>query len=618
MAEHEDDAVVSLLGMPDDTLSNVLARCCGDTLLALAQTCTRLRRLVDEDVNLWRASCVRSAWKFDWWHPSGDQEARSLPALGWKAAWLRRRALDAPVNRLVVMNQGWVTLVDPSKRNADTSYRHVGSQLVRTLPAFCPFAKRVAYVEAVWMSEATNFQDAPVAIVVAAVKPSRESLVPVLHFVTHATPFYLHWCPDGQHLSFLMPHGQDIALYVVPLSAFSGVSAHGEPLARRTWPQVPAHPVGGGASSSAMAAVSRWRIATGMPLFYSFNPTREHQVVIHSGAASLRVVDYGAQLDGSGSGTATGLPMCMTSLRGWATSLRDVIPTNAPPAMVAQAANVMSQAQFFQAPAYSHHGTHTLSVVVDFSVPDAQLDGSNPFGLLLTCVPTPEPGAPTQPPPRHRCISAWSMRQARGQAGSSNSRFAVSPNGVWLVCTQGAQTLRLIALQAALETDALETACTCTQRVAAEDDIHSCFVDVKAVNIAAFQWSPCSRYLLILTDALPPFGAGQWGRPWRRWNVHCVATGRTWHAPAPVLLTAVMEDTFLPFHEQYFRSEACTLWAPDSSSFCYAALDEQDGTDAAFVQELPSGAAWGSADAPIQAKPPTRVAAGDMALWSPL
>jgi hypothetical protein len=628
MAKHEDDVAVSLLGMPDDALSNVLERCCGDTLLALAQTCTRLRRLVDEDSTLWRATCVRSGWKFTWWHPSDDRDRLGTPsawappgtrapaaastatASCWKAAWLRRRALDAPVNRLMVVNKGWTSLVDPSQRPADATRPPRRQTAVRTLPAFCPFGKRVAYVEEGWTSEATHFQEPPVAIVVAAVEPGRNALLPVLRFVTHATPFYLHWCPDGQHVSYLVPdaHQQGIALNVVPLSAFSSIGAaySSEPLARRTGPQVPAHPLGGGASSSSAAAsMSRWRVATGMPLFYTFNPVRAHQVIIHSGAASQRVLDYGAQLDG-GSSTTTRLPIWFTPARAWAASTAEGLSDGTAAALTN---DFLDQVQFFQAPAYTHNGTHTLSVAMDLSGQGAR------HGVLLTCVPIPEAGAA----PQHRCISAWSIQLARVQAGKNSSRFAVSPDGVWLVCTHMAQTLRLIALQAALERDGEETACTCTQRVPlTEDDIRPRIIDVSAVNVAAFQWSPCSRYLLILTDALPPFGAGQWSRPWRRWNVHCVVTGRTWHAPAPVLLTGVLEDIFLPFHEQYFRSAACTLWAPDSTGFCYAALDEQDGTDAAFVQELPDAAAWGCADAPIQATPPTRIAAGDMVLWSPL
>ena len=597
--------------MPDDALSNVLERCCGDTLLALAQTCTRLRRLVDEDSNLWRASCVRSGWSFTWWHPTGDESLG--PSGGWKAAWLRRRVQDAPVNRLLVVDKGSVSLAHPTPSLRAAT--RLSSARLKTLPSWCPFGKRVAYVEVGEINaESAQFQHPPLAIVVAAVQPGSDSLVPVLRFVTYATPFYLHWHPDGQHLSYLVPQsGQDmgIALYVVPLSAFSAIDdAGGQPLARRAGPSVPAHPLaGGGGSSSEAAPASRWLIAPGMPLFYSFSPARDHQVVINCGASSQRVLDYGPQLDGSGSVTTTRLPVWYSPSQKWGMTVRDAMPAGAPANFESRTADLLDRIQLFQAPAYTHDGRHTVSVVLDLGSPFAVAMDVPRFApsRMLMCVPSPEVGAP----PRHRCITAWSRVQRNG-TGAGNPHFAVSPDGTFLVCSHEANTLRLINLRAALAYDADDTVCTCTQRVTDDSDK---ILDVHAINIAAFCWSPCSKYLLILTDALPPFGAGQWGRPWRRWNVHCVATGRTWHAPAPVLLTALIEEMFLPFQEQYFRG-SCTLWAPDSSAFCYAALDEEQGTDACFVQDLAS-ATWDTPDTLIVVKPPTRVAAGDLVMWSP-
>ena len=125
------------------------------------------------------------------------------------------------------------------------------------------------------------------------------------------------------------------------------------------------------------------------------------------------------------------------------------------------------------------------------------------------------------------------------------------------------------------------------------------------------QWSPCSTYVLVLTAAHPPFGAGQWGRPWRAWSVVEAATGKVATSGTPVLLTEACEQ-MLPFWEQYARGTA-TPWAPDGSAFAYAALDETDGCDAVFVQSVGRCPETGRP----QLASPKRVCYGVMVTWSP-
>ena len=588
---------MELLELPDNELSAVLDRCSGAQLASLAQTCRRLRALVDGDAKRWRAACT--GWRHSWWQPPSG-------AASWKQAWLRRTACDMPVNRLLLtasMQDGDdVGCIQIARSPHDSSSSSGGSDdggsagdhalsarplavKPMTLPHWCPFGKHIAYVVRPGVHGKQRY-----AVTVARLFGDNLRLLPVLEFGTNSEPFFLAWTPDGQHVSFLTPRaGEDIALRVVPLSAFTPVPGDDAGSSRRPGRQLPTHPLDGQGGDGSDA----WCIVHSLPLFYDFSPVREHVVMTHGGAMDMRLVSYNTQPDGAPVQSARNVPVWCAPDGRWRA---DAFPL----------AN-LDRLQLFQAPSYTPDGKHVLFVSIQVHEPDGLS-----FRLLLTCAQLPSREAAAQN--EHMCTTSWILKARDHQGGVeplSATRFAVSPDARLLVWTKlGGRLVRLIHLADTLARDLGSSQaagqCTCGQ-VVHDDSGDDLVLDA---SVAAFLWSPCSRYLLVLTEEATPLVAGQW-RKWQVWSM--AGEPRRLFSTDEVLLTSAMEHILLPFYEQYFRT-TCTLWAPDSSAFCYAAMDMTSGDNACFVQQLPEGEA--------EAPPPRIVDTGngarfDMVFWSP-
>jgi TolB protein len=126
--------------------------------------------------------------------------------------------------------------------------------------------------------------------------------------------------------------------------------------------------------------------------------------------------------------------------------------------------------------------------------------------------------------------------------------------------------------------------------------------------VLAFFWSPDGRYLLYLTLEMvsapsdttkTSFSRQQDQSLWMHWYVW---DGQKSVAYARFVPTATLLVDYLRYFDQFAQS--MTLWAPDSGFFTYAGSDES-GVDGIWVQSLAAGTA------------PVRVAAGQMATWSP-
>lgn len=116
---------------------------------------------------------------------------------------------------------------------------------------------------------------------------------------------------------------------------------------------------------------------------------------------------------------------------------------------------------------------------------------------------------------------------------------------------------------------------------------------VSSEAVLAFQWSPTGDSLLYLTSEP---GIDHPGFRWATWD------GETSTEYVRVTPTAVFATAYLPFWDQYARSH--TLWSPDGSAFVYSGLDDQ-GESTIWVQRVG------------EEFEPRRVAAGDVAFWSP-
>lgn len=109
-----------------------------------------------------------------------------------------------------------------------------------------------------------------------------------------------------------------------------------------------------------------------------------------------------------------------------------------------------------------------------------------------------------------------------------------------------------------------------------------------------FTWSPDGHFLLLLV-ALPDESDDVVLR-WMLWDGNLEVRRLAGFIP-----TAATARNYLPFAEQYARSQ--TVWAPDSSAFCWAAHDPV-GTDRVWVQEV---------DGPARA-----IDEGTVVTWSPV
>ncbi|NJN82392.1 MAG: hypothetical protein HC802_09050 [Caldilineaceae bacterium] len=117
--------------------------------------------------------------------------------------------------------------------------------------------------------------------------------------------------------------------------------------------------------------------------------------------------------------------------------------------------------------------------------------------------------------------------------------------------------------------------------------------EVSDSPVIAFFWSPDSQKLAYLS---PERIAGTIRFRWHVWD------GKQSVAYAPTFPTRTFLEGYLTFFDQYAQS--MTIWAPDSSAFAYAGIDEEDRLGI-WVQPLDpeKEAVW--------------VARGVYAAWSP-
>jgi hypothetical protein len=627
--------------LPAAALSRVLDALPPRDLLAVAQTCRALRALADEDAR-WRAACL-AARRTGWTHPFWLPPQGGLAAGSWKAAWLRRAALAARVDRVLVSTaDGSLHALSPHAAGAATqpAFPPRACAARRDVPpAWCPLGARCAYVT----------RDGHIAVATLRRDSGALALTLRLRLAEHATPIYVMWAHDGTTLTWLAAApGQALALHALHV-------AHAEPEAE----DADDDDEGLGALRVLTSDDALQLTARGAPFFYDLSPAAD-VAAAHLGLGAQRglaLTPFEREEDGRV--VAVGVsgapaPMHLLPLL--------FAPPGAPNVQGSlQVATVhgFAAASWFLAPAFSRDGRFVFCgqmAAADVHVL-ADAGDTPPLAVAASRVGAPH-GAPA--------VARWRVGGAAAQeglpgGGAGCMSFAPSPDGRCLALLDcfGALRIEHTRFLAAEAAEAQEEGQVpqATRECGGAAGAPPLFSSDAApgvggdTRVVTFTWAPLRtaadddvndappappRLLLLLarhTAGGVRHRWAVWAPPPQQFAAAAAAApplpphNALIYFPSPpgmpvddadedtnrrdgdVALSEAFMRSFVPFADQMWRG--ARLWSPAGDAFCYAARAAgapQLGACTVWVQRVAEAA---------QQQAPRALCTGELAVWSP-
>ena len=182
-----------------------------------------------------------------------------------------------------------------------------------------------------------------------------------------------------------------------------------------------------------------------------------------------------------------------------------------------------------------------------------------------------------------------SLRQIR--PGVNAPVYLWSPNGEQMAVASANRVLLYQSLTILVQQDL-----TVIRPNNAEDEISV------PGNVLAYFWSPDGTKLAIAELSQTPQHL--------RWRILDAETGETW--PIVEFVPSIDQLTMFQFFDQYAHSHS--LWSPDSKSLVFAGTLGSDSITASMNQ--PSERVF-TVNVSRDAPPPTVIADGTLAIWSP-